>query len=183
MLSVESKNISNFNKTGLIGKFTGHLGKTPVARQHYKQYETDRQMLVRIGRKFAVLFFIILMFDPLSDLLLAGIQAAFDLTHVFIEIFETLFEEFMEYTLQSDHRQSDIILVNGAIVIALYGLFRLYFALPRLYVRIKRNCLATWLRYIRHKSSDWRTQPFDRKFKLITAYTFGITCLLFGLTL
>jgi len=40
-------------------------------RKNEKRQETDRDMLMRIGKKFAVLYFVVFMFDSLLDWSLA----------------------------------------------------------------------------------------------------------------
>lgn len=140
-------------------------------------------MLVRVSKKFAVFFILILMFDTLFDWLLELFDAIFELIHLLIEVIEHFLELFLEHTFHTSHHQSETIIVNSAIIIAMYGLYRLFRAAPRLYKQFKRNSLAAWLRHIRRESSCWRALPLNKKIKLVLTYSLGFAGLLFWLTL
>jgi hypothetical protein len=143
-----------------------------------KKHESNQQMLLRFGKQFAVLFFLILMFDSLLDWFFEFIDFTIELAHIFIELIEYSIEILLEHVLHTNHQESSTIIVNSAIIIAIYGAYRLFRATPRFLVRIKRNILAVWLRYLRRKSSYWRSLTLIHKIKLVSLYFFGFACLI-----
>jgi len=157
--------------------------KKNIPEKHNKRFESDRQMLKRVSRKFGILFFVISMFDVLLDWFLSLIDGVIHLMHLSIEAIEYSFIVFFEHTLHLNHFQSEIIIVNGSIIIALYMTYRLILAAPVLFVRFKRNFLAAWLRYIRREYSCWKAMSLSHKIQFVSAYSFGTACLLFFITL
>ena len=144
---------------------------------------SDNEMLLKIARNFGILFFVLFMFDSIVDLLLWAIDTIIELIHLGIEAIEYSVEIFLENTFHTDHFQSELIIVNTAIVIALFILYRLFFAIPRLYIRYKRKLKAAWLRSKRRRASYWRSMSTICKIKWVSAYSFGITCLTFLVTI
>ena len=69
----------------LQSRFQGFIRKALLAKPHNKRYESDRQMLNRVGRKFAALFLIILMFDTLLNWLPGLTDLAIQLIHLIIQ--------------------------------------------------------------------------------------------------
>ena len=178
-----AKDSTNLHKPKLIEKLLGSIRKMYGTGQQDKRQESDAQMLARIGRKFVVLFFVILMFGDLLDLLLGFFQFVYELIHLFSEAIEYALEVILEYALYTDHHQSETIIANAAILITLYGLYRFFRGAHGVYVRNKRNFLAAWIKRRRRASYSWRALPLHRKIKLVAANTFGTVCLLFLLTL
>jgi len=148
-----------------------------------KRYESDREMLRRVSRKFAILFFVISMFDILLDWFLSLVDGVIHLIHLIIETIEYLFIVFFEHAFHLNHYQSEVIIVNGTIIITLYMVYRLIRAVPLFFVRFKRNSFAAWLRYIRREYSCWKAMSLSHKLQFVSAYGFGTTCLLFFITL
>jgi glucan phosphoethanolaminetransferase (alkaline phosphatase superfamily) len=111
-----------------------------------KLSESDGQMLIRISKKFVVLFILILMFDSLLDWLFGFIDIVVELIHIVIEFFEYSLEIFLEHIFNANHHESEIIIVNFVIIIALYGIYRFCFILPQFYIGIKRRIKVAWLR-------------------------------------
>jgi len=140
-------------------------------------------MLLKIARNFGILFLVLFMFDSILDLILWAIDTAMELIHLGIEAIEYSVEIFLENAFHTDHFQSELIIVNAAIVIALFVLYRLFFLIPQLYIRYKRKLKAAWLRSKRRRSSNWRSMSTICKIKWISAYSFGITCLMFLVTI
>ncbi len=164
-------------------KSTGFFQTLQMLWRHDKQYESDAQMLTRVAVKFSVLLVIILMSDQLLDWLIEISHNIFELLHLGIEVIELSLELVLEHALHTNHHQSELILFNLAIILVLYLLCRLYFKVPQIYTRFKRNRSAGWLKFKRRETTYWRSLPLNRKIKLISAYTVGIVCILFFLTL
>ncbi|OQK18083.1 hypothetical protein AU255_09620 [Methyloprofundus sedimenti] len=172
-----------FKKVSLIEKVKRYLQKTPYERRNQKRYESDREMLIRVAKKFAILFLVILIFDTLLDWFLGLIDALLHLIHLGIEAIEYSIEIFLEHIFHANHHQSEIIIINGAIMIALYLAHRLYLVFPQLITRFKRNFLALWLKHKRRETFYWRSMPILYKIKWVCAYSFGTTLLLFFMLL
>ena len=145
--------------------------------------ETDRQLLARVGRQFIVLFFILIFFDDLLDFLLQSLHVIFELAHLFLEVIEYLVEELLEHLLHTNHHQSETLIINAALLVGCYGLYRLYRVWPALSKRLQRRFSAAWLRYKRRKITYWRLLPKVQQLKLMSAYGAGFALLLFCLTL
>ena len=140
-------------------------------------------MLIRISTKFAILFVLIFMFDTLLDLLSGLIDFVVEILHLVIEFFEYSIELLLEHVLNANHQESEVIIVNFAIVIGLYGTYRLCLVIPRLFVWLTRRTKAAWLRRKRRENDYWRALPLNRKIKIGTTYVIGISCILFLITL
>ena len=149
-----------------------------MAKPHDKRSESDRQMLQRVARKYAVLFFVILMFDTLLDWFLGLIDLAIHLIHLIIQAIEYLFVIILWNLFQINQQQSETILVNVTIIIALYLAYRLILATPNLIIRVKQYLLSVWLRYIKRESSCWQAMSLTHKIKWLSAYSVGTTSLL-----
>jgi len=149
------------------------------AWQYDKRNESCRQALVRISIKFLTLIFIILMFDSLIDWFLMGAHGISELIHLLIETIEYSLILILEHIFNINQHQSEVVIVNIAIIGVLYSLFRLYQNAPRLYLKIKRNFYTVYLKYIRRESACWRLLTLEQKASLITCYFAGLSCLLF----
>ena len=148
-----------------------------------KRNESDRQMLTRISTKFAILFFIIFMFDSLLDLLSGLIDLLVDLLHLVIEFFEYSIELLLEHILNANHQESEVIIVNVAILLIIYLFYRFCRIIPRFFNWIMRRTKAAWLRHKHREVACWQVQSLNRKIKVCTAYCLGIFCILFFITL
>jgi hypothetical protein len=139
-------------------------------------------MLQRVGRKFGVLFFVILIFDTLLDWFLWLIDLAIHLIHLIIQVIEYSLLIFLGQLFHIDQQQSEMIIVNATIIIALYLAYRLILAIPGLTIRVKHYLLSAWLRHIKRESSCWQAMPLTHKIKWVSAYSVGTTCLLLFIT-
>jgi len=166
-------------KNTLFNQFQSLTGKTPFARQYDKRNESDRQMLQRVARKYIVLFFVILMFDTLLDWFLGLTDLAIQLTQLIIIAIEYLFVIILWNLFEIHQQQSETIIVNVTITIALYLAYRLIVASPNLMIRGKQYLLSAWLRHIKRESSCWQAMSLTHKIKWLSAYSLGTSCLLF----
>jgi len=167
------------NTHTLFSRFKNFIEKTFFAKPCDKRYESDRQMIRRVGRKFAVIFFVILMFDTLLDWFLGLTDFVIHLLHLIIQAIEYSLLISLEHWFQFNQQQSEMIVVNAAVIIALFLTYRFIRLTPEWVVRLRQYLQSAWLRYIGRESSRWQAMSFTRKIKCISAYSFGTTCLLF----
>ena len=163
---------------GLFGKFADFIHFPHFPRQYDKRYESDGQMIIRVSRKFVVSLIIVFMFDTLLDWFLSLFDSVIELIHLMIEFFEFSFESILQHTLNTNHHESEIIMVNSTIIIVLYGLYRFKLVAPKLYVYGKNNFSAAWQRVIERESSCWRALTLMRKIKLLAVYCIWSACFL-----
>lgn len=163
----------------LLSPYISFIKGTPFATQYDKRFESEKQMLQRISIKFAILFFVIVIFDSLLDLLISFADLVIQLTHVLIEAIEYSLELLLTQILNTNSHQSETIIVNSTIIITLFLIYRLCINAPRWYFVFKRNCQAACLSHIRRESSCWRAMPLSHKIKWVSAYSLGTTCLWF----
>ena len=155
------------------------LKKTSLAIPQDISQETDSQMLIRIGKKFAFIFLLLFMSDTLFDWVLGLLDLFVEGIHIVIESIEYSIELLLEYLIQTDHQHSEMIIVNGSILISLYLMYRLFKVIPVLYKKL----LNKWTMYLSNQSSYWHALSLLRKSKIISAYSLGVSCLLFLVTL
>ncbi len=148
-------------------------------KQSAKQNETDTEMLIRISKKFAIIFILILMFDFILDLLLELLDIMIELFHLVVEFFEHTLEVLIEQIFHTHPHQSEVVLGNIAIIFFLYLMIRLVRVLPKLLMQKKRNIQAAWLK----RKRNWQALPLEKKIKISTAYSVGVFGILFLLTL
>ncbi|MDF1583283.1 MAG: hypothetical protein RQ733_11095 [Methyloprofundus sp.] len=112
------------NKSG--SKLTARDQRSRKQKRNDQQNETDTEMFIRISKKFAALFIVILMFDSTLDLLTGLIDLSIELLHLVIEFFKYMFEVLLEHIFNAHHHQSEIIIANTTIALALYLLVRFF---------------------------------------------------------
>ena len=139
-------------------------------------YHSDKEMLIHVGVKFLILFIVILGFDFLLDLFLGILDFFFELIHLLIEIIDETLEKLLKDSLPTSHQQNEAIIVNVAMLIALFGIYKLFHGVRFLY-RLKRHIKADWLNYKKRKSTSWNILPLVSKIKLVTAYCAGFSLL------
>ena len=137
-------------------------------------YHSDKEMLIHVGIKFLVLFVIILSFDFLVDLMLMILDLFFELIHLLIEIIDETLESLLKDSLPTSHQQTEAIIVNVALLIILFGIYKLFHGVRFLY-RLKRHIKADWISYKKRKSLSWHLLPIISKIKLVSAYCVGFS--------
>lgn len=129
-------------------------------------------MISAIHRKMAIVFFIgfiiIFMYDVVSELFVW-------LVHISFELIEYSLELLIEHIFHTNHHQSEIILVDLLIIIALCILYWLWRILPRL----KRNLIAKWMKQKKLTNQYWHTLATVQKIQQVTVYTIGLISILF----
>ncbi|MCK5830275.1 MAG: hypothetical protein KAH20_08235 [Methylococcales bacterium] len=123
------------------------------------------------------------MFDTLLDGLIGVFDLAIELIHLGLDVIEYSIELILEYTIHTGHQESEIIIINSALIIMLYMLYRAFFAAPGICRRLIRKYKAARLLRKRRRASQWKSMLLASKIKLISAYIFGVFCLLFLVTL
>lgn len=159
------------------------LKKTSSVISYDKSQETDSQMLTRIGKKFVLIFFVLLMSDTLFDWFLGLLDLLFEGIHIVIEAIEYSIELILESLFQTNHQQSELIIVNVTLIISLYLVYRFCLATPKLCSKLYSNLTKKASSYFDRKTAYWLELPLIRKIKLASTYCFGITCILFLVTL
>lgn len=139
-----------------------------------EDHHSDKDMLIHVGIKFLLLFIIILSFDFLIDLLLMALDLFFELIHILIEIIDELLESLLAETLATTKHENEVIIVNVALLIVLFGLYKLFHGVRFIY-RLKKHIKADWLNYKKRKILDWKLLPLLSKVKLVTAYFTGFS--------
>ena len=148
-----------------------------------KQHETDGQMLLRVSKKFAIIFSVILFFDVLIDLLSGAIDIALEALHLVINFFEYSFELLLEHILNANHHESEMIIVNGFILFAIYAVYRLIMLLPTLLRGWQRRLKLVWLLRKRRETDCWHHLSMKRKVEVCVVYSVGVFAVLFLFTL
>ncbi len=142
----------------------------PEAHEHH----SDKDMLLHVGVKFLLLFIIILSFDFLIDLVLMVLDLLFEILHLLIEFIDEMLESMLAEALPTSHHQNEVIIVNVALVIVLFGLYKLFHGIRFIY-RLKRHIKADWLNYKKRKTLGWQCLSVISKIKLVTAYCVGFS--------
>jgi hypothetical protein len=171
--------LNNKSKSKLTNKDQATIGKTPDA----KKIETDTEMLIRISKKFAIIFVFILMFDSILDLLAALLNLMTELLHLVVEFFEYSFEILLEHIFNTHHHESEVILANLTILLLVFLFIRFCLKIPSLLTLLKLTIQSTWLKYRHRQVCHWQSLTLDRKIKTSALYSVGIFSLLFFLTL
>lgn len=145
--------------------------------------KTDRQLLNRIAWQFVLVFLLIVFFDTLLEWLIEGLHMLLELLHLVIEVFEHLLEELLEHLLHTTHHQSETIIFNSAVLVAMVALYRFFQRWPALSARWRQRALTGWQQYKRQKAGAWQRLPRRQKLIVAAAYASGGAVLLFLLTL
>jgi hypothetical protein len=171
--------LNNKSKSKLANKDQATIGKT----QDAKKIETDTEMLIRISKKFAIIFVVILMLDSILDLLAGLLDLMTGLLHLVIEFFEYSFEVLLEYIFNTHHHESEIILANIAILLLIFLFIKFCLKTPNLLIIIKKNIQSTCLEYRHRQACHWQSLTLEKKIKTGAVYSLGIFSVLFFLTL
>lgn len=156
-------------------KKTSSLPSSLKEKTAKKAAQTDAEMLKKVARHFLVFVVIILMFDTLLDIFLGLIDFLLNFVHLLLEIIEYSIELLLESLFHTSHQQSEMIIVNGVLILCLYTAYRFFHLIPQWSIHLK-NCISQG---ITNKFSDWQSMPFLYKIKLLSAYSGGCAFLSF----
>ena len=140
--------------------------------QYDKNGESDQQMFIRVSKKFAVLIFIIFTFDTL-------LEWGLGIAHLVIELIEYSLEVILDYGFQTGHHLSEIIIVNAVIIIALFGLYKLYKKIPKIYQQSKQSLVIK----CDNQLLAWKILSLSRNIEVIFTYSLGVSTVFLLLTL
>lgn len=133
-------------------------------------------MIPIANRKILILFILIGVVITLYDVML---HSLFSVVHITFEWIEFALEELIDYIFHTDRQQSQIIVFYLMWFIVLYGLYRLWRALPGFYCRFKEQLLVASSRYKSYITSYWREHSSIQKIKWVTSFTVSESCLAF----
>ncbi|MFU8790171.1 MAG: hypothetical protein ACNA7G_14165 [Methylobacter sp.] len=145
--------------------------------------QTDRQLLTRIARQFIAVFLLIVFLDTLLEWLAEGLHILFELLHLVIEVLEHLIEELLEHLLHTSHHQSETIIFNIAMLLAVFGIYYLFRCWPALSLGLQRRLQTIWQNYRNRTTQAWQRLPRRQKRIVAVAYASGSALILFLLTL
>ena len=128
------------------------------------------------NRKILIQFILIGIVITMYDVLF---HSLFSILHIAFEWFELALEELIEHIFHTNRQQSQIIVFYLLWLIALYGLYQLWRALPGFYSRIKEQLVFASLQYKSYLSSYWREQSSINKIKWLASLTVSLSCLAF----
>ena len=97
-------------------------------------------MISLINRKIVIQFILIGIVITMYDVML---HSLFTIVHIAFEWLELALEELIEHIFHTNRQQSQIIVFYLLWLIALFGLYMLWLALPGFYSRFKEELLAS----------------------------------------
>ena len=133
-------------------------------------------MIPLASRKILIQFILIGIVIMMYDVML---HSLFTVMHIAFEWFELALEELIEHIFHTNRQQSQIIVFYLMWLIALYGVYRLWRALPGFYNRFKEQLLAASSQYKSHIICYWREQSSIQKIKWVTTFSVTLSCLAF----
>ena len=133
-------------------------------------------MIPLASRKILIQFILIGIVITMYDVML---HSLFTVMHIAFEWFELALEELIEHVFHTNRQQSQIIVFYLMWLIALYGVYRLWHALPGFYSRFKEQLLAASSQYKSHIICYWREQSSIQKIKWVTSFSVSVSCLAF----
>jgi hypothetical protein len=108
------------------------------------------------------------MYDVVYGIFVSLVQISFELIEYSLEVF-------IQHFFHTNDHQSEIIMIDVLFVLALCGLFLLWYVL----LRFKRKVVATWLSQKKCARVYWETLTILQKIKLVLAYSIGFISILF----
>lgn len=143
------------------------------------------QQLVVKGFILAVVVTVIAMPDVVFGLLFELFHFLFELflhiIHLVFEFIESNLDHLIEHLFHTDLHQTQVIVFYILLSFGLYGLYRLWRALPLLYRRCKRSLIAYWSRKKASLLFYWGEQTLLDKCKLVAIGATAVACyVMFG---
>ena len=133
-------------------------------------------MISLANRKILIQFILIGIVITMYDVML---HSLFTVVHIAFEWFELALEELIEHIFHTNRQQSQIIVFYLLWLIALFGFYRLWRALPGFYSRFKEQLLAASSHYKSQITSYWNEQSSSQKIKWVTTLSVSLSCLAF----
>jgi hypothetical protein len=133
-------------------------------------------MISLASRKILIQLILIGILITMYDVML---HSLFSIMHITFEWFELGLEELIEHIFHTNRQQSQIIVFYLMWLIAFYGFYRIWRALPGFYSRYKEQLFTAGMCYKSYLSSYWAEQSSIQKIKWVTSLTVSISCLAF----
>ncbi len=133
-------------------------------------------MIALANRKILSRFILFCIVVTLYDVLL---HSLFLVGHIAFEWFELALEELIEHIFHTNREQSQIIVFYLLWSLAIFVLYRLWRALPSLYIRLKTQLLAASSQYKSYIKLYWSEQSSIQKVKWVTSFTLSLSFLAF----
>ena len=128
------------------------------------------------NRKVLIQFILIGIVISMYDVML---HSFFTIVHIAFEWVELALEELIEHIFHTNRQQSQIIVFYLLWLIALFGLYMLWLALPGFYSRFKEELLASTSQIKSSISSYWTELSTIQKIKWVTTLSVSLYCLVF----
>jgi len=142
-------------------------------------------MMAPIYRNILIASILIVIFIAIPDVIF-GLLIEFghllvEFSHALFEVIETALDHLIEHFFHTDLHQTQIIVFYIIVSVALYIFYRLYRALPRIFLYVKDYLIAAWEQEKTSSSIWWQGQSLFKKIKLVVICIVAITCyILFG---
>ena len=133
-------------------------------------------MISLVNRKVLIQFILIGIVITMYDVMLHSFLM---IVHIAFEWFELALEELIEHIFHTNRQQSQIIVFYLMWLIALYGFYRLWRALPGFYSRFKYELLGSISQLKSSISSYWTELSSMQKIKWGMSLSIGLSCLAF----
>ena len=133
-------------------------------------------MISLANRKILIQFILIGIVITMYDVML---HSFLTIVHLSFEWFELALEELIEHIFHTSRQQSQIIVFYLMWLIALYGFYRLWRALPGFYSRFKDELLASTSQIKSSMSSYWSELSTIQKIKWVTFLLVSLSYLAF----
>jgi hypothetical protein len=133
-------------------------------------------MIPLASRKILIQFILIGIVITMYDVML---HSFLTIVHLSFEWFELALEELIEHIFHTSRQQSQIIVFYLMWLIALYGFYRLWRALPGFYNRFKEELLASISQFKSSVSSYWSELSTIQKIKWVTILLVSLSGLAF----
>ena len=127
------------------------------------------------NRKILIQFILIGIVITMYDVML---HSFLTIVHITFEWFELALEKLIEHIFHTNRQQSQIIVFYLMWLIALYGFYRLWRALPGFYNRLKDELLTSISQLKLSISSYWTELSSIQKIKWVTSLSISLSCLL-----
>ena len=133
-------------------------------------------MISLANRKILIQFILISIGITMYEEML---HSLFTIVHLAFEWFELALEELIEHIFHTNRQQSQIIVFYLLWLIALFGLYLLWRALPGFYNRSKEQLLAFSAHCNSQITSYWYEQSSSQRIKWVTSLALSLSCLAF----
>ena len=120
-----------------------------------------------------------MVFSSLFELLHFLFELFLHILHLTFEFIESNLDHLIEHLFDTDLHQTQIIVFYIIVSFVVYGLYRLWRALPPFCRRCKENLLASWSRKKESLAIYWQEQSWLDKCKLAVIGIAAITCYIF----